>query len=149
MFKDVREDADEGSLDEARSILQIDIGESYLAQCHNIKNDGWRPLNVWMWYTANNDYEVHMVKFSNITATDDSSVPAPDVISYLHWRLLVNFGQSPLINLNNLYQVWRKYKLSPQTCGFKLFHVGVRSFTLVLVDESDVSSGNSHCLKIF
>ena len=24
---------------------------------------------------------------------------------------------------------------------FKLFHVGVRSFTLVLVDESDVSSG--------
>ena len=81
MFKDVREDADEGSLDEARSILQIDIGESYLAQCHNIKNDGWRPLNVWMWYTANNDYEVHMVKFSNITATDDSSVPAPDVIS--------------------------------------------------------------------
>ena len=54
MFKDVREDADEGSLDEAHSILQIDIGESYLA---------------------------HMVKFSNITATDDSSVPAPDVIS--------------------------------------------------------------------
>ena len=81
MFKEVLENVDDGSLDEAHAILPTDIGESYLAQCHNIKNDGWRPLNVWMWYTANNDYEVHMVKFSNITATDDSSVPAPDVIS--------------------------------------------------------------------
>ena len=73
MFKDVREDADEGSLDEARSILQIDIGESYLAQCHNIKNDGWRPLNVWMCYTASNDDEVHMVQ-------------SPDIAGYQYHR---------------------------------------------------------------
>ena len=72
-FKDALEEDDDGSLDEAHSIFQIDIGEPYLTQCHNIKSDGRRPLNVWMCYTASNDDEVHMVQ-------------SPDIAGYQYHR---------------------------------------------------------------
>ena len=86
------------------------LGEPYLAQCHNIKNDGWRPLNVWLcltWWSQSTT--------PAITAPDDSSVQAPDVtsLSPLEASLWILVYKLSFVKFYKT-QLFRYIKLSPQ-----------------------------------